>query len=53
LFGIPFASTTECRSSFPPVLSAFGHVGVAAATSHWWLRNDPPKAAWKKASAIA
>jgi hypothetical protein len=53
LFGIPLASTTECRSSAPPVLSAFGQTGVAAAISHWWLRNEPPNAAWKNASAIA
>ena len=30
-----------------------GKVGVAAAMSHWWFRNEPPKAAWKKSSAIA
>ena len=23
-----------------------------AAMSHWWLRNDPPKAAWKNWSAM-
>jgi hypothetical protein len=42
------ASSSECWSGVAP-----GKVGVAAATSHWWLRNDPPKAAWKKASAMA
>jgi hypothetical protein len=31
----------------------FGHVGVAAAISHWWLRNEPPNAPWKKSSATA
>jgi hypothetical protein len=46
-------STTECRSSAEPSLRAFGHTGDAAATSHWWLRNEPPNAAWKKRSAIA
>ena len=51
--GIPFASTTECRSVALPSLTALGQVGVAAATSHWWLRNEPPKAPWKKSSAIA
>ena len=25
--------------------------GVRAAISHWWLRNEPPNAAWKKLSA--
>ena len=25
--------------------------GVRAAISHWWLRNDPPNAAWKNLSA--
>jgi hypothetical protein len=30
---------------------AFGYTGAAAATRNWWLRNDPPKAAWKKLSA--
>ena len=51
--GIPLASTTECRSLAPPSLTAPGQIGVAAATSHWWLRNEPPNAAWKKSSAIA
>jgi hypothetical protein len=46
-------STTECRSSAELSLGAPGKVGVAAATSHWWLRNEPPNAAWKKSSAIA
>jgi hypothetical protein len=53
LTGIPFSSTTECRSSAPPSLTAPGHTGLRAAISHWWLRNEPPKAAWKKLSAIA
>jgi hypothetical protein len=30
----------------------FGYVGVAAAISHWWLRNEPPNADWKKLSAM-
>ena len=30
-----------------------GSTGLAAAINHWWLRNDPPNAAWKKSSAIA
>ena len=28
------------------------HNGDAAAISHWWLRNEPPNAAWKKWSAM-
>src|SRR5207249_4272627 len=27
---------------------ALGNVGVAAAMSHWWFKNDPPNAPWKK-----
>src|SRR5262249_38693589 len=27
------------------------HCGAAAATRNWWLRNEPPKAAWKKLSS--
>ena len=46
-FGNPLASTSECRSAVAP-----GNVGVAAAISHWWLRNEPPNAAWKKWSAM-
>src|SRR5919201_6915832 len=46
--GIPFVSMSECSVSGAP-----GYVGVAAAISHWWLRNDPPNADWKKSSAIA
>jgi hypothetical protein len=34
-------------------LTAPVNFGVAAATSHWWLRNEPPNAAWKKRSEIA
>jgi len=34
-------------------LRAPGQTGLLAAISHWWLRNKPPKAAWKKLSAIA
>ena len=30
-----------------------GTTGVLAEISHWWFRNEPPKAAWKKLSAIA
>ena len=30
-----------------------GQTGDAAAISHWWFRNEPPKADWKKSSAIA
>src|SRR5512140_2440157 len=30
---------------------ALGNTGDAAATSQMWLRNEPPKAAWKKLSA--
>jgi hypothetical protein len=48
VFGIPFESMIECW-----LAGAASHVGVAAAISHWWLRNDPPNAAWKKSSAIA
>jgi hypothetical protein len=28
------------------------HLGVRAAISHWWFRNEPPNAPWKKWSAI-
>jgi hypothetical protein len=45
---MPFESMIECWSAGAP-----GHVGVAAAISHWWFRNEPPKADWKKSSAIA
>ena len=45
---MPFESMIE-RS----VAGGFGYVGVAAAISHWWFRNEPPNAAWKKSSAIA
>ena len=34
-------------------MSPFGSTGEAAAISHWWFRNEPPNAAWKKLSAIA
>jgi hypothetical protein len=50
---MPLGSTTACRSSALPSLTAPGKVGVAPATSHWWLRNEPPNAPWKKLSAIA
>src|SRR3954451_8444746 len=53
LIGMPFESTTEYRSSAPPSFGAAGQVGAAAAPSHWWLRKEPPNAAWKKLSAIA
>ena len=53
LVGIPLLSSTECRSSALPSLSAFGHAGVRAAISHWWFRNEPPNADWKNMSAIA
>ena len=52
-FGNPFVSTSECRSLDEPSLSAPVKTGVAAAISHWWLRNDPPNAPWKKRSEIA
>src|ERR1700739_1520624 len=42
----PSVSRTACMDP-----GAFGHTGAAAATRNWWLRNDPPKAAWKKLSA--
>ena len=45
---MPFESMIEWLAAGAP-----GHVGVAAAISHWWLRNDPPNAPWKKSSAIA
>ena len=35
---------TEWRSSAEPSFSAPDQVGVAAATSHWWFRNEPPNA---------
>jgi hypothetical protein len=41
-------SSSECWSAVAP-----GNVGLAAAISHWWFRNEPPNAAWKKRSAIA
>ncbi len=40
-------STIECWPAGIP-----GHAGEAAAISHWWLRNEPPNAPWKK-SAVA
>ena len=51
--GKPSGPTTECRSLAPWSATASGQIGVFAAISHWWLRNDPPKADWKKLSAIA
>ena len=27
--------------------------GACAAMSHWWFKNEPPNAPWKKSSAIA
>src|SRR4030095_12196839 len=53
VFGIPVPSTTECRSSAEPSLTALGNTGLAAAISHWWLRNQAPKAAWKELYAAA
>ena len=38
--GIPFESRIVRRFA-----GGFAYVGVAAAISHWWLRNDPPNAA--------
>jgi hypothetical protein len=29
-----------------------GKAGAAAAIRYWWFRYEPPKAAWKKWSAI-
>ena len=37
--------TTERRSSEEPSLTTFGQVGVRAAISHWWLRNEPRRMA--------
>ena len=48
---MPLASTTEWKSVEPPSFAAPANTGVAAATSHWWFRKEPPKAAWKKLSA--
>jgi hypothetical protein len=45
---MPFESTAERSPD-----GGFGNVGVCAAISHWWFRNEPPKAPWKKLSAIA
>jgi len=28
------------------------NVGAAAAIRNWWFRKEPPKAAWKKWSAM-
>jgi hypothetical protein len=39
---------TECR----PAGAAPDHGGACAAIRYWWLRNDPPNAAWKKWSAM-
>src|SRR4051812_10504872 len=41
--GKPLVSSTEW------VPAANG--GAAAATRYWWLRNDPPNAAWKNWSS--
>ena len=46
---MPFESTSECS-----VLSAGTvKIGVRAAISHWWFRNEPPNAAWNMLSRIA
>src|SRR4051794_19470995 len=45
--GIPFESMTERR-----LAGASGYVGACAAIRNWWLRYDPPNAAWKKLSRI-
>ena len=49
---MPFVSVIEWRLS-GPVVGAPGQNGVRAAISHWWFRNEPPKADWKNASEIA
>src|SRR5689334_11082475 len=43
----PFASTWATCA-----VGALGHTGVQAQISHWWFRNEPPKAAWKLLSAM-
>src|SRR5215472_135481 len=42
----PSVSRTACMPA-----RAFGYTGAAAEIRNWWLRNDPPNAAWKKLSA--
>ena len=44
--GWPSAPSTECIAGVGADMT-----GVRAAMSHWWFRNDPPNAAWKKLSA--
>src|SRR4051812_21820981 len=43
---LPLASSTALA-----VAGAVGNTGEQAQTSQKWLRNEPPKAAWKKLSA--
>ena len=54
LTGIPSVSMRENRlRSLPAGTAPAGSsYGVRAAISHWWLRNEPPNAAWKKLSAM-
>ena len=50
--GLPFRSSTEWVAFAGQPLAVL-QTGEAAAISHWWFRNEPPKAAWKKLSRIA
>jgi hypothetical protein len=53
LFGCPSGPTIECRSSALPSRGVLpSNLGVCAEISHWWFRYEPPKADWKKRSAI-
>jgi hypothetical protein len=47
------ASPQGLKLELEPSCAAPGTTGVRAEISHWWLRNDPPNADWKKLSAIA
>jgi hypothetical protein len=51
LLGKPAASSTLFLPAGTGCCDV-SHCGVWAATSHWWLRNDPPNALWKKLSAM-
>ena len=50
--GKPLRSSTECVALAGQPFAAL-QTGDAAAISHWWFRNEPPNAAWKKSSRIA
>ena len=49
---IRLLSSTEFAAPAAPFAPWLVSRGVLAAISHWWLRNDPPNAAWKKRSAM-